>query len=316
MRGNVMIVFLICLGAFALIVLLGGLYAYMQAFYAKAGKENIDTYFGENEEYQNAKQAISRLVSEMDECASEEIYIKAHDGVKLFALYYHIKDGAPVQIMMHGYKGNSKRDMCGGHKLARRLGHNILLIDQRGCGKSGGKTVTFGVKERLDALSWINYINQRFGKAPIFLVGVSMGGATALMATDLDLPDNVVGAIADCPFSSPKAIIKKVCADRGMPEAIYPFVTFGAYIYGHFSPNKEGAVKSVQNAKIPILILHGTNDGFVPHKMSEEIYNACTGKKYFHSFDGADHGMSFMSNPSKYENATIEFIDECLKSSK
>ncbi|MBQ8146044.1 MAG: alpha/beta hydrolase [Clostridia bacterium] len=311
-----MIVFLICLGAFALIVLLGGLYAYMQAFYAKAGKENIDTYFGENEEYQNAKQAISRLVSEMDECASEEIYIKAHDGVKLFALYYHIKDGAPVQIMMHGYKGNSKRDMCGGHKLARRLGHNILLIDQRGCGKSGGKTVTFGVKERLDALSWINYINQRFGKAPIFLVGVSMGGATALMATDLDLPDNVVGAIADCPFSSPKAIIKKVCADRGMPEAIYPFVTFGAYIYGHFSPNKEGAVKSVQNAKIPILILHGTNDGFVPHKMSEEIYNACTGKKYFHSFDGADHGMSFMSNPSKYENATIEFIDECLKSSK
>ena len=308
-----MVVFLVCLGILALTILLGGLYAYMQAFYAKAGKENIDTYFGENEDYQRAKQEMARLIDEMDKCPSEEVYIKAHDGVKLFALYYHIKDGAPVQIMMHGYKGNSKRDMCGGHTLARKLGHNILLIDQRGCGKSGGKTVTFGVKERLDALSWVHYINDRFGSVPIFLVGVSMGGATALMASDLDLPSNVVGAIADCPFSSPKAIIKKVCRDRGMPEAIYPFVTVGAYIYGHFSPNKEGAIKSVKNTKIPILILHGANDGFVPYKMSEEIYNACTGEKYFYDFDGADHGMSYMSNPKKYEDATYEFVAKCLK---
>ena len=140
-----------------------------------------------------------------------------------------------------------------------------------------------------------------------------MGGATALMASDLDLPSNVVGAIADCPFSSPKAIIKKVCRDRGMPEAIYPFVTFGAYIYGHFSPNKEGAIKSVKNTKIPILILHGTNDGFVPYKMSEEIYDQATGEKYLFGFDGADHGMSYMSNPKKYEDATYEFVAKCLK---
>lgn len=310
-----MVVFLICAGVLLLALLLGGLYAYMQAFYAKAGKENIDTYFGENEEYQRAKKEISYLVSQLDECDCEEIYIKAYDGVTLFARYYHIKDGAPVQIMMHGYKGNAKRDMCGGHKLARKLCHNILLIDHRGCGNSKGKTVTFGVKERLDALYWVNYISKRFNNPPIFLVGVSMGGATALMATDLDLPKNVVGAIADCPFSSPRAIIKKVCADRGMPQAIYPFVTLGAYIFGHFSPNKEGAVKSVRNAKIPILILHGTNDGFVPYQMSEEIYASATGVKYFHGFEGADHGMSYMSNPTKYEEATVKFIEECLKNS-
>ena len=291
----------------------GGLYAYLQAFYAGGSKEKINKYFEENESFQNARDEMARLIDLVDKTPCEEIYIKAHDGVKLYGRYYHIKDGAPVEIMLHGYKGNAKRDMCGGHYLAKSLGHNILLIDQRGCGKSEGKTITFGVKERIDALSWVRYITNRFGDIPIFLVGVSMGGATALMITDMDLPKNVVGAIADCPYSSPKAIIKKVCIDRGMPEFIYPIVTVGALIFGHFYPNKEGAIKSVRNAKIPYLILHGKKDGFVPYCMAEEIFENGTGEKYLYSFEEADHGTSYMSDPQKYESATKEFMAKCLQ---
>lgn len=213
---------------------------------------------------------------------------------------------------MHGYKGNANRDMCGAHMLARQLNHNILLIHQRGCGNSKGKTITFGVKERYDAFAWIEYAVSRFGNIPIFLVGVSMGGAVALMATDMDLPSNVVGAIADCPYSSPKAIIKKVCKDRKMPDFIYPIVTVGAFIYGRFNPNKEGAVKSVKNAKIPILILHGEKDSFVPCHMAQEIYDRATGEKYLYTFESADHGTSYMSDPEKYEHAYLDFINKCL----
>ncbi|MBE6673989.1 MAG: alpha/beta fold hydrolase [Ruminococcaceae bacterium] len=311
-----MIVAIIVATLLLLGVLGGAVFAYLNAFYAKGSKKKIKAYFEENEALSKAQSEMNRLISLVDATPFEEVYIKAYDGVKLYAKYYHIKDGAPIQIMMHGYKGIAKRDMCGGHYLAKKMGHNILLIDQRGCGNSGGKTVTFGVKERKDALSWVNYLTQRFGAVPIFLVGVSMGGATALMATDMDLPKNVVGAIADCPFSSPKAIIKKVCVDRGMPERIYTFVPLSAFLFGHFNPNKEGAVKSVKNAKIPYIILHGEKDGFVPFSMAQEIYDAGIGEKYLYSFKDADHGTSYMSDAEKYEAAVCKFVEKCLSSSK
>ncbi|MBO5312555.1 MAG: alpha/beta hydrolase [Clostridia bacterium] len=308
-------IFIIVVISFLIVLLLcvlgGGLYAYFQAFYAKAGKENVEDYFKNNESFQNAKGEMDALINEVKSIPFEEVYIKSYDGLRLYGRYYHIRDGAPVQIQLHGYKGSAVRDFCGGHKLARKLGHNILLIDQRGCGKSEGNTITFGVRERFDALSWANYISERFKDSPIFLVGVSMGGATVLMTTDMELPKNVLGVIADCPYSSPEAIIRKVCSDRGMPEKIYPAVTLGAIIYGHFNPNGVGAVQSVKNARVPILILHGENDGFVPCSMAEEIYNSCNGGRYLYTFKGADHGMSYMTDPEKYERATIDFIDRC-----
>lgn len=307
-----MVILFAVLGVVILTILLGGLYAYVQAFYAKAGKKNINAYFDNNESFKNAKGEMDRLISELRAVPYESIYIKAYDGVRLFGRYYHTRNGAPLQIMLHGYKGDATRDFCGGHKLAKKLGHNILLIDQRGSGKSGGNTISFGVKERWDALYWINYAKERFGDIPVFVVGVSMGGAISLMITDMDLPKNVKGVIADCPYSSPKAIIQKVCRDRGMPDKIYPFVTLGALIYGHFNPNKEGAVKSVKNAKVPVLILHGEADGFVPVSMAKEIYDSCTSKKHLYLFKDADHGMSYMVEPQKYESAVAGFIEDCL----
>ena len=298
-----------------LALLAGGLYAYLQAFYSGGSKEKINEYFKKNESYQAAKESLNALISKVDERPCEDVYTESYDKLLLHARYYHVKDGAPVQILMHGYKGNPSRDMCGAHALAMSLGHNALLIDQRGCGKSEGKTVTFGVKERRDAQSWARYIANRFGSdTPIFLVGVSMGGATALMASDLDLGSGFCGVVADCPYSSPKAIIKKVCADRGMPSIIYPIVAFGALLYGQFNISKSSAIRSVKKSRVPIIILHGKQDGFVPYEMAEEIFSSATGEKELHSFEAADHGTSYITEPERYEAAVTEFLEKCLNS--
>ena len=307
-----MIPVFIVLGVLALVVIFGGLYAYNQAFYAKGGKKNISGYFEKNTCYQRLKDVVDDLIKNMENDKYEDVYIKSYDGTRLYARYYHTKDNAPVHIMLHGYKGNALRDMCGGYRLARDMGHNVLVVDHRGCGKSCGRTITFGIKERRDALCWINYICSRFGDVPIFMVGVSMGAATSLMVTDMDIPKNVVGVIADCPYSSPKEVITKVCRDMGMPRFIYAFVVLGAMLYGGFLPNSASAVKSVQNSKVPILILHGDADAFVPFSMAEAIYKSATSEKYLYSFEGADHGMSYMVDPEKYTAAVNEFAQKCL----
>ena len=196
--------------------------------------------------------------------------------------YYHVRDGAPLQIQFHGYRGAALRDFCGGNKLARESGQNTLVVDQRAHGKSGGNTITFGIRERLDCLSWVKYANQRFSSGtPIFLSGVSMGATTVLMASELKLPANVMGIIADCPYSSPEVIIRKVCReDMHLPPALtMPLIRLGARLFGHFVLNESSAVQAVGNKNIPILLLHGEDDRFVPCDMSREIFDACTGEK-------------------------------------
>ena len=149
--------------------------------------------------------------------------------------------------------------------MAWNSGYNLLLIEQRALGGSEGRTITFGIKEKYDCLSWINYAIERFGKdVKIILGGVSMGAATVLMASALDLPKNVKCISADCGYTSPEAIIRKVCReDMGIPDWLgFPFVRLGARIYGGFSILDGGAIEAVKQAKVPLMIMHGDEDDF------------------------------------------------------
>ncbi|MBO5440190.1 MAG: alpha/beta hydrolase [Clostridia bacterium] len=302
------------IGIILLAILGGALFGYFRAFYSPTKREVMSGQIPDSEQYKKAKEHIKELISYVNELRFEEISIKSYDGTKLYGRYYHTKAGAPMQILFHGYKGSPMRDFCGGLLLALRSGFNVIMVDQRAHGKSGGNTICFGVKERYDALAWVKFANENYGNAPTILTGISMGGATVLMASELDLPHNVVGIIADCPYSSPSEIIRKFCKDRGMnSKLVYPFAYLGVLIFGRCVLNKASAYKAVQNTNIPILIFHGEEDTFVPVWMSRRVYNACVSKdKFLYTFKGADHGMSYMSDNEKYESAYLNFTALCI----
>ncbi|MBE5947752.1 MAG: alpha/beta hydrolase [Lachnospiraceae bacterium] len=286
-------------------------WAYRMAFFNPM--EGRDNYYDlpPGEQYEPLWPRMTKMIDSMVETEFEEVYITSYDGKQLFGRYFHVSDDAPLEIQFHGYKSTALRDYCGGSKLAHRLGYNELLIDQRSHGRSDGSTITFGIKERRDCLSWINYAINRFGKDKrIILSGLSMGAATVLMVNDLKLPDNVIGIISDCPYSSPKAIIKKVCKDIGYPPTIaFPFIVLSAFIFGHFNIYESSPVNAVKCAKIPILLIHGDDDRFVPCDMSREIHNVRPDLIQFHTFPDAGHGISYLMNTERYEKLVEEFIN-------
>ena len=290
------------------------LYAYRIAFYNNNTQEDIH-YIPNSEQYQRHAAATHELVDKMFALNYEEVRITSADGLALYGRYYHVEDGAPLQIQMHGYRGNAYRDFCGGHYLARKMGHNTLVVDQRGHGNSEGHTISFGIQERMDCLQWTRYAVNRFGsEIPIFLVGVSMGAATVLMASDLKLPENVVGIIADCPYSSPKEIIIKVCGDMKLPGRLaYPFVVLAGLVFGGFRLWTSSAVESVKHAKTSILILHGEDDRFVPCDMSRKIRDANPGRVKLETFPNAGHALSCLEDPQRYEQAVRRFVFQCLE---
>ena len=312
-------VWLFCFAGFLLIVLLIAGFSYRTAFYSSAHRKEDHYALPQGEQYEKERQRMLSLIRQMDDIPYESVFISARDGTRLFARYYHVRDGAPLQIQFHGYRGTALRDFCGGNKLARESGHNTLVVDQRAHGKSSGTTITFGIRERWDCLSWAEYANQRFGSnTPIFLSGVSMGAATVLMASELKLPANVIGIIADCPYSSPEAIIRKVCREdmHLPPTLVMPFIRLGARLFGHFDLREARAVQAVRNTHIPILLIHGEDDRFVPCDMSREIFGACAGEKNRITFPGAGHGLSYIVDTETYSDAVSCFVSQCLQKKK
>lgn len=306
-----MLILLLCI--FTIILLAGSYYAYRIAFYASPkGRDQVIN--PKDPQYDPYRMEMKRIYHQLNDRTYERVSIVTNDGLTLSGRYYHIKDGAPLDIGFHGYRSHPVTDFSGGSELSFQMEHNLLLVDQRAHGQSDGRTISFGILERQDLLCWVDYAIQRFGMdVNIFLYGVSMGGATVLMASELNLPSNVKGIIADCPYDNPIDVILYVGKSTPFPQAlIKPFAILGAKIYGGFDLLETTAAQAVKNAGVPILIIHGEADTYVPCHMSEAAANANPAMVCRHTFPGAPHGISYLTDTPRYHNIVNEFIHGIL----
>ncbi len=272
-------------------------------------KEGLDKPF-----FKQYKDVLSEKIDRLSAIDCKILTITASDGTKLSARYYHTRDGAPLQIQCHGYRGNPLREFSGGGLVALEGNFNVLMIYQRAHGLSEGRAITFGEKERLDALDWINYSIKELNATKIVLMGISMGAATVLMASELELPKEVKCIAADCPYSTTEGIIKRVVGGRKLsPNIMYPFIKLGAIMYGGFTPDRHSPASAVKNSRVPILLIHGEADDFVPTYMSHKIYESSPEVIEFHTFPGAGHGASYMSNPDRYTEILTNFVNKHLQ---
>ncbi len=303
------VLFWICI---VLLILTAALSAalYVFIFFNHPDKHKTPEKQMEGDQYKPYRDLYRSYIEEIAELPCKRIYIRSFDGKKLSARYYDNVPGAPVAILMHGYRAAAAGDFAGIFQILKKHGLNILLADERACGKSEGLTVTFGVKERHDCLSWVRYIMRHNGEdTKIILYGVSMGAATVMMASELDLPKNVIGIIEDCGYTSPKDIICRVAKGMGLPAGLlYPFARIGARVFGGFDIEESSASEALRHAKVPVLFIHGYQDGFVPYYMCGQVFEACSAPKQMETFDRAEHAVSCLSDPFRYESVVETFI--------
>ena len=245
----------------------------------------------------------------------EQVHITAPDGTLLAGRYYHQADGAPAVLFFHGWRSSAFRDGCAAFWLCRSLGYNILLADQRGHGGSGGKCLTMGVRERDDCAAWAHWAAGRMPGVPLALMGVSMGAATVMMAADRNLPDEVKGIIADCGYTAPREILRK-CMPEMLPRLPvwfgYSLGWLGAVVFGRFDPNAADARTALAACQVPVLLIHGEADDFVPCRMSRENYDACTAPKRLATFPGAIHAVCCYEDPERYRQEVSSFLAGCF----
>ena len=240
----------------------------------------------------------------------QEVFtIQSHDGLTLSGRYFEFAPGAPVEIMFHGYRGTAVRDLCVGMDRAFALGHSCLIVDQRTTGGSGGRVITFGLREYKDCLRWVDFAVEHFGSdVRIILTGISMGASTVLLAAGEDLPSNVVGVLADCGYTSAKGIIRKVAKQLHLPPwLIYPAVRLSALIFAGLDLEENSPIEAMGRVKVPVIFAHGEEDNLVPCYMSRENFDACVSPKAIFIAPGAGHGLCYLATGDEYIRALREF---------
>ena len=244
---------------------------------------------------------------------SEKISIRSRDRLKLTGLLIPAENARGTVIAFHGYHSRALVDFAPEAEFLVGLGYNLILPCQRSHDESEGRYITFGAREQNDCRLWVEYADRQFG-GDIFLAGISMGSATVMMASALQLPPSVKGIIADCGYTSAYDIMIHVACKIPVIKYLIPLIMPAASVLfkaaAGFDPEKTSAREALANTEIPVLFIHGGLDDFVPPYMTEENYAACASEKRVLVIEGAQHAQAYVRSPKLCEEAIASFISD------
>ena len=216
-------------------------------------------------------------------------------------------------IFLHGF---SESRLAGLSYLNIYLnaGYNLLLVDSRAHGESGGQSVTWGVYEKHDVDQWVDWLRHRFPKGTIGMHGISMGAATALLHAGLNEANKRVSFyIADSAYSDLESLLADQMSQRLQlpgnipPQVLLPYANAVTYLRARFTFGAASPLRVVQQVTTPVLYIHGEADRLVPASMSQQLYSMTKGQRQIQLFPRADHVSSIYTDRSRYRTVVQGF---------
>jgi pimeloyl-ACP methyl ester carboxylesterase len=231
------------------------------------------------------------------------------------------KPDAPAVLYLHGARWNLTGQLFRIQQL-RDFGFSVLAIDYRGFGKSDGDLPSENTTYQDARAAWDWLVAQRPDPAKRFIYGHSLGGAVAV-----DLAAALSGDTGDASSPVPnahptaKSGLAKTATRNSTPaggliiestfttlvdmakELTYPWLPIGLLMSQKFD-----SVSKMANVRMPVLVVHGAGDRYVPYRFGEALYAAATGPKKLLLVDGASHNNSMFTGADNYRLAIGELF--------
>ncbi|CAM2732251.1 cell surface hydrolase, membrane-bound [Fructilactobacillus fructivorans] len=235
-------------------------------------------------------------------------------GLKLTAYYLPAKTTTnKTMIVVHGY-GSTGHKMNNYIRMFHDDGYNVLAPDDESFGRSQGEYAGYGWKDRSDIVTWMNMIDQKMPTGRLGMFGISMGAA-AVLFTLPKAPHNVDFAIADCGYNS---IYDELKYELGtlfhLPTfPILPIARIYGNIFAKYDFYAANTKQTLAHNKIPLFIIHGNADKFVPVKDAYINYQNDHGPKKLWIVNHATHADSLNKEGHVYVEKTRAFSEQYFK---
>ena len=214
-------------------------------------------------------------------------------------------------VFVQGH-GDDKRTFLARHCSYLHEKYNVVALDLRNQGESGGSTTTMGYYERDDVLAAVDYARTTLGTTDIGVMGLSMGGATVLEAAAVS-PD-VKAVISDSPYATVSGQVADAAKVRHYPLSRFVGWATSAKIgwdVGH-PLRTHDPLRAVPQMKQPLLLIHGDADDYVLPRNSECLQNARPLDTERWLVHGARHVQSDLVAKDEYKRRIQEFFDKNL----
>lgn len=243
----------------------------------------------------------------------QDCYIKSADGLTLHGSFLPAEKPRRILLLSHGYRGSGFGNFGVTAEFLHENNCSLLFIDQRCCGESGGKYITFGAREQYDVQKWAYYLSERNrDRLPIYLYGKSMGATAVLMAAGHSLPREVKGLIADCGFRSMKGQIQDMAAGwfhLKWVGLLLLRLEIYCRLFAGFRICEADTADALRKNRRPILFFHGLEDTFVTPGNSKVNFNLCRSPRELVMVPGARHLCSAYAAPELYRKKLLRFFE-------
>ena len=241
--------------------------------------------------------------------ALRDTFIIMPNGERHHALYVR-NGGNRTALVLHGWRKCSIDILFLARVYERVLGYSVVMPDFHAHGLSDGDMIQMGWLDRKDMMEWI----ETFKTDTMVVHGVSMGGATTMMMSAMDNPEEVkdIRFVDDCGYTSVWDEFSGELKNQfGLPEMPLMYTTsiLCKLCYG-WSFGEASAIDEVKRSDYPMYFIHGGSDTFVPTEMAQRLYESKRSNKELWIAEGAEHAESYLKHKDEYIKRLKAFVSK------
>jgi alpha-beta hydrolase superfamily lysophospholipase len=241
----------------------------------------------------------------------DTVMFKTRNGIAIEAWYAQPDSGSKgTVILFHGLASN-KGNLLQEADEFLYLGYNVMLVDLRAHGNSGGSTISFGIRETEEVKLAYDHIKSK-GEKTILLWGSSMGAVVVTKAV-ADHQLAVAGIMLEMPFASLQTHLQaraRALGFQGFPEKPFGFlVSWWMGVEGGFKGAKHRTTTYAKKINVPVLLQWGAQDNYVLQKETDRVFSAIASpNKKLVVYDRAGHESLLQHDPVKWRIETERFL--------
>lgn len=241
--------------------------------------------------------------------ALRDTFIIMPNGERHHALYVR-NGGNRTALVLHGWRKCSIDILFLARVYERVLGYSVVMPDFHAHGLSDGDMIQMGWLDRKNMMEWI----EAFKTDTMVVHGVSMGGATTMMMSAMDNPEEVkdIRFVDDCGYTSVwDEFSGELNNQFGLPEIPLMYTTsiLCKLCYG-WSFGEASAIDEVKRSDYLMLFIHGGSDTFVPTEMAQRLYESKRSNKELWIAEGAEHAESYLKHKDEYIKRLKAFVSK------
>jgi fermentation-respiration switch protein FrsA (DUF1100 family) len=200
--------------------------------------------------------------------------------------------------------------MLGRARLFHDAGYALVMVDLQAHGESPGEHITVGYREKYDVRAAVAFAREKNPGHRIAIVGQSLGGAAAILASPLEIDAVVLESV----FPTIEfAVHNRIAARLGpLSYVISPVLIWDVELRSGISCKEVCPIKHIAELGCPVLIASGESDRHTTLADTERLFAAAAEPKQLVVFPNAGHIDLFAYGGDQYKREVLVFLEKHL----